>query len=123
MKTNGSAAKAVRVVASKAATAAGFAGMIAMRPSDRMELVESKLERKTAAKIRYQILAAVEKNLVEAAGIEPASEIACPEKNYVRFRFLVLGEPLWNRQVRGSPSSIGFQYQAPNRNLSTNPVI
>jgi hypothetical protein len=33
-------------------------------------------------------------NLVEAAGVEPASEKARHEKNYVRFRFVIVGRRL-----------------------------
>jgi len=36
----------------------------------------------------------VPRNLVEAAGVEPASEKARREKNYVRFRFVIVGRRL-----------------------------
>ena len=37
---------------------------------------------------------AVRDVLVEAAGVEPASEKARREKNYVRFRFVIVGRRL-----------------------------
>jgi hypothetical protein len=36
--------------------------------------------------------------VVEAAGVEPASEIAHPEENYVRIRFVFLDRRLVNRR-------------------------
>ena len=40
--------------------------------------------------------------MVEAAGVEPASEKARREKNYVRIRFVICRPPRRNRQEGGS---------------------
>jgi hypothetical protein len=46
------------------------------------------------------------KNLVEAAGVEPASEKARHVKNYVCIRFWYFSGALYHRQERTPPSPI-----------------
>jgi hypothetical protein len=52
---------------------------------------------------------------VEAGGVEPPSEKARNEENYVRIRLKVFGLPLQNRRARRQPSPIGFQPPGPDR--------
>ncbi len=53
--------------------------------------------------------------VVEAGGVEPPSEKARREENYVRIRLRVFASALQNRPERRHASPIGFQPPAPDR--------
>jgi len=55
--------------------------------------------------------------MVEAGGVEPPSEKARHEENYVRIRLNGFALALQNRQARRHASPIGFQPPAPDRSL------
>src|SRR5215472_16885784 len=61
-------------------------------------------------------------NMVEAGGVEPPSEKARNEENYVRIRLISFRSPLQNRRERRRPSPIEFRPPAPDRSLLTYPV-
>ena len=55
--------------------------------------------------------------MVEAGGVEPPSEKARNEENYVRIRLISFQPPLQNRRERRRPSPIESQPPAPDRSL------
>lgn len=59
---------------------------------------------------------------MEAAGIEPASEKARPEKNYVRFRFGCFGRRLGTGKRADSLVRLDLGLPAPDRSFETYPA-
>ena len=57
------------------------------------------------------------KEMVEAGGVEPPSEKARREENYVRVRLKGFASALQNRRERRQPSPIRSQPPAPDRSL------
>jgi len=58
---------------------------------------------------------------VEAGGVEPPSENARHEENYVRIRLINFRPPLQSRRERRRPSPIGSRPPAPDRSLGPIP--